>query len=38
VYRRKAARATIFKGYVLFALVDVALTLVLYSPGFFRPG
>ena len=35
IYARRAARATIFAAYLVFALVDVVLTLVLYSPGFF---
>ena len=35
VYGRRAERATIFKAYLVFALTDVVLTLVLYSPGFF---
>jgi hypothetical protein len=35
IYGRRAERATIFKAYLVFALTDVVLTLVLYSPGFF---
>jgi hypothetical protein len=35
IYGRRAERATIFKAYLVFALTDVALTLILYSPGFF---
>jgi hypothetical protein len=35
VYARRAERATIFVAYLVFALVDVVLTLALYSPGFF---
>jgi hypothetical protein len=35
LYTRKAQRATIFKSYLVFALVDVGLTLVLYAPRFF---
>jgi hypothetical protein len=38
VYARRAQRATIFKSYLFFALTDVVLTLVLYSPGFFGSG
>jgi hypothetical protein len=38
VYTRRAQRATIFKSYLFFALTDVVLTLVLYSPGFFGSG
>jgi hypothetical protein len=34
-YVRRAERATIFKSFLIFALVDVALTLILYAPGFF---
>jgi hypothetical protein len=37
-YARRALRATIFKAYLFFALTDVVLTLVLYSPGFFGSG
>lgn len=37
-YMRRAERATIFKAYLFFALTDVVLTLVLYSPGFFGSG
>jgi hypothetical protein len=37
-YVRRAERATIFKAYLFFALTDVMLTLVLYSPGFFGSG
>jgi hypothetical protein len=35
VYSRRAERATIFVAYLVFALTDVVLTLVLYAPGFF---
>ena len=35
VYVRRAERATIFKAFFIFALLDVSLTLVLYAPGFF---
>jgi hypothetical protein len=35
VYARRAERATIFVAYLIFALTDVVLTLILYSPGFF---
>jgi hypothetical protein len=35
IYARRAERATIFVAYLVFALTDVVLTLVLYSPGFF---
>jgi len=35
IYTRRAERATIFRAFLLFALIDVALTLVLYAPGFF---
>jgi hypothetical protein len=35
VYARRAARATIFVAYLVFASTDVFLTLVLYAPGFF---
>jgi hypothetical protein len=35
IYGRRAERATIFKAYLVFALTDVVLTLILYSPGFF---
>jgi len=38
LYARRAERATIFKAYLFFALTDVGLTLVLYSPGFFGSG
>jgi hypothetical protein len=38
LYVRRAERATIFKSYLFFALTDVVLTLVLYSPGFFGSG
>jgi hypothetical protein len=38
LYTRRAERATIFKAYLFFALTDVVLTLVLYSPGFFGSG
>lgn len=34
-YARRSDRPTIFRTFLLFALVDVALTLVLYAPGFF---
>jgi hypothetical protein len=37
-YVRRAERATIFVAYLFFALTDVVLTLVLYSPGFFGSG
>lgn len=36
LYARKALRPTIFRGYFIFALVDTALTLVLYAPGLFN--
>ena len=35
IYARRAERATIFVAYLVFALTDVVLTLVLYAPGFF---
>ena len=35
IYAWRAERATIFRAFFLFVLVDVALTLVLYAPGFF---
>ena len=35
IYMRRAERATIFVSILVFAGVDVVLTLVLYSPGFF---
>jgi hypothetical protein len=35
VYTRRSERSTIFVAYLVFALTDVVLTLVLYSPGFF---
>ncbi len=35
IYARRADRATIFCAFFIFVLVDVALTLVLYAPGFF---
>lgn len=35
IYARRADRATIFRAFFIFVLVDVALTLVLYAPGFF---
>lgn len=35
LYVRRAQRATIFKAILILAGVDVALTLVLYAPGFF---
>lgn len=35
IYLRCAERATIFVAFLVFALVDVLLTLVLYAPGFF---
>jgi hypothetical protein len=35
LYSKRAERATIFQAYLIFALTDVLLTLVLYSPGFF---
>jgi hypothetical protein len=38
VYVRRAERATIFVAYLVFALTDVVLTLVLYAPGFFGSG
>lgn len=38
LYSRRSERATIFKGYLIFALVDVLLTLGLYAPGFFGAG
>jgi hypothetical protein len=38
LYVRRAERATIFVAYLFFALTDVALTLTLYSPGFFGSG
>jgi hypothetical protein len=38
LYSRRAERATIFVAYLIFALTDVGLTLVLYSPGFFGSG
>jgi len=38
LYVRRAERATIFAAYLFFALTDVVLTLVLYSPGFFGSG
>jgi hypothetical protein len=34
-YLRRAQRATIFKAVLILAGVDVALTLLLYAPGFF---
>jgi len=34
-YARRAERATIFRAFFIFVLVDVVLTLVLYAPGFF---
>jgi hypothetical protein len=36
IYTRRADRATIFVAYLVFALTDVVLTLVLYAPGFFE--
>lgn len=36
LHLRRAQRPTIFKAYVIFAGVDVLLTLVLYAPGFFN--
>jgi hypothetical protein len=35
LYVHRAERATIFAAYMVFALTDVVLTLVLYAPGFF---
>jgi hypothetical protein len=35
VYMRRSERATIFKAFFIFALLDVSLTLILYAPGFF---
>jgi hypothetical protein len=35
IYTRRAERPTIFLSFLVFALVDVVLTMVLYSPGFF---
>ena len=36
LYVRRAQRATIFKAILILAGVDVALTLLLYAPGFFE--
>ena len=37
-YVRRAERATLFKGYLVFALTDGLLTVLLYAPGFFDRG
>jgi len=37
IYVRRSERATIFKAYLVFALVDGITTVVLYAPGFFNP-
>jgi len=38
LYARRSERATIFKAYLVFALTDGLLTVVLYAPGLFNPG
>jgi hypothetical protein len=35
IYTRRAERPTIFVSFLIFASLDVVLTMVLYSPGFF---
>jgi hypothetical protein len=35
LYARRAERPTIFMSFLIFAMTDVVLTMVLYSPGFF---
>ena len=36
VYRRRAEHATIFPAFFVLIIADVALTLIVYSPGMFR--
>ncbi|UCC61893.1 MAG: hypothetical protein JSV36_14005, partial [Anaerolineae bacterium] len=38
LYARRSDRATLFKAYLVFALTDGLLTIVLYAPGFFDLG
>ncbi|MCP4541383.1 MAG: hypothetical protein GY832_29995 [Chloroflexi bacterium] len=37
IYTRRSERATIFKAYLVFALVDGISTVILYAPGLFNP-
>jgi hypothetical protein len=38
LYARRSDSPTLFKGYLIFALTDGILTVVLYAPGLFNPG
>jgi hypothetical protein len=38
LYIRRSDRATLFKAYLVFALTDGLLTIILYAPGFFDLG
>ena len=38
LYTRRSEHSTIFVGYLIFALIDGILTVVLYAPGLFNPG
>lgn len=38
LYARRSERATLFKAFLVFALTDSLLTVVLYAPQLFNPG
>jgi hypothetical protein len=38
LYARRSDRASIFKAYLIFAIADGLLTIVLYAPQLFNPG